>query len=137
MGLIYVFIGLPVTLLLFGIGVLFLFIGIKLYKIIKSNISKIAILFIFCIPLIFVVSLYLGGLVVSLIYWFGENNNIDLILTIMASSLTATGNIIQPGSIMVSGSGKEISTINETILSSLVLLFFTIYLIKKYHNKNS
>ena len=136
MGLIYIFIGVSATLLLFGVGAFFVYMGIKLYNIIKSNILKVTILFLSCIPLIIAGSLYLGGLLASFAHWFGEDNNVtDLILTIQISFLTATGNILEPGLIMVSGSGKGISTINETIFSSFILLFLVIYLIKKYHNK--
>ncbi len=138
MGIIYIFIGIPATILLFAISFFCVFVALKIYKKINSNSVKVALLFIFSIPSILSSSLYLGGLLASLIHWVmvdANNGAVDILLGVFISFITATGNIIEPGSIMVSGSSHDVSTFYETSFSFIISLLCAIYWIFRYHSR--
>ena len=137
MGIICVFIGLPVTVVLLAVGVLIILLGQYLYKR-KSNIFSILFLYLTYIPMSIVCALYLGGIYEAMKYDLlheGIHNILDPALLILSSFLVGTFNVIEPGSVLMGGNGPKIDTTQTTTYSLVVMLIVSLFLVFRFCKK--
>lgn len=137
MGIICVFIGMPVTLILLSLGVLIIVLGQYLYKR-KSNIARLILLYLTYIPMSIVCALYLGGIYEAMKYSLlneGIHSIFDPSLLLFSSILVGTFNVIEPGSVLMGGNGPTVNTEQATSWSLLAMLVLSLILVIRFYKK--
>ena len=138
MGIICIFIGLPVTVVLLAVGILIILFGQFLYKR-KSNILSLLFLFLTYIPMSIICALYFSGIYEAMKYFLmheGIHNILDPAILILSSMLVGTLNVIEPGSVLMGGNGPKIDTTQTTTYSLVVMLIVSLFLVFRFCKKN-
>jgi len=138
MGIIAALIGLPVTFICIAIGIVFVLLGAFISKKIDSQILKNIILLLFCLPICVVSSLYLGGVLTSILYWYsqGFEGISEVLITPIISMLVGTLNLLEPGHISMGDNGPKIDTVNETVIVLFFSIIANLFFVYRYNNRN-
>lgn len=137
MGIICVFIGLPVTIVLLSVGVLIILLGQYLYKR-KRNIIRLLLLYLTYIPMSIVCALYSSGIYEAMKYYLlkeGIHNILDPSLMLFSSILVGTFNVIEPGSVLMGGNGPTVNTTQSTTCTLVVMLIVSLFLVIRFYKK--
>jgi fumarate reductase subunit C len=132
MGLIALFIGLPVTLVLIGLGICFVILGNKICKNNSKIPFKSVMIWLFSIPLNIVISLEAGGMYTAISTWFkndGITIGFDLLLMPFMAFFIGTFNVIDPMKMPMGKAGAIIDTTSITQACFVISLTITTIII--------